>query len=113
LTTAEKLQKSSSEEVYGGDPVRKGKLSAIIGGYLEEVRRIVEEGQQIGAIDPALDAAMLSVMFLGIVQPAAILWHLSDGGFDVTRHAEKAWRLFSEAIRTKPSRRATSKGVSR
>ena len=26
-------------------------------------------------------------MFFGMVVPAGILWHLSDGGFDVTQHA--------------------------
>jgi len=40
----------------------------------------------------------LSVMFLGLVQPAAILWHVSDGGFDVTRQADRAWRVFREVI---------------
>jgi hypothetical protein len=37
-------------------------------------------------------------MFLGLIQPAAILWNLSDGEFDVTKHAEKGWQLFQETI---------------
>ena len=45
-----------------------------------------------------MSADELSVMFLGLVQPSAILWHVSDGGFDVTRQTEKAWTLFREAI---------------
>jgi hypothetical protein len=40
-------------------------------------------------------------MFLGLVQPAAILWQLSDGGIDVTKHAERAWQIFSDAIRAR------------
>lgn len=32
--------------------------------------------------------AAIATMFLGIVQPAALLWSLNDGVFDVTKHAE-------------------------
>ena len=39
-------------------------------------------------------------MFLGIIQPAAILWRLSEEKFDVTRHAEKAWKVMSEVLKT-------------
>jgi hypothetical protein len=39
------------------------------------------------------DAA--AVMFLGLIQPAAILWLMSDGKFDIDQHAKHAWQLFS------------------
>jgi hypothetical protein len=45
-----------------------------------------------------LDPETLSVMLLGIIIPAGILWHLTDGGFDVTRHAERCWQMFHEMI---------------
>jgi len=35
---------------------------------------------------------------LGLVQPAAFLWFLGDGESDVTKHAERAWKIFSQAI---------------
>jgi hypothetical protein len=38
-------------------------------------------------------------MFLGLIQPGAILWQLSDGDFDVAEHASRAWRVLAEAIR--------------
>jgi hypothetical protein len=38
-------------------------------------------------------------MFLGLVQPPALLWHLSEGGFDVTQYVERAWNLLSETLR--------------
>jgi len=33
------------------------------------------------------------------VQPAAILWLMSAGEFDIAGHAERAWQIFSEMIR--------------
>jgi AcrR family transcriptional regulator len=87
-----------SEEVYFGDPERRAKLRNIIEGYLEKVQEILLHGQQEGRIRTDADAKTLSVMFLGLIQPAAILWHVSDGEFDVTRHGRKAWEVFSQAI---------------
>ena len=59
---------------------------------------IVRQGQHEGKIRTELTPEMLAVMFLGLIQPAVILWHLSDGNFDLTWQAEAAWQVFSAAI---------------
>jgi len=89
-----------SEYSFSGHPERKQQVHAIISDYLRAVAEIVREGQTRGRIKADLDAETLSVMFLGLIQPGAVLWQLSDGGFDVTRHANRAWAVFSAAIRT-------------
>ena len=104
-----------SEGVYGGRPQRKEKVYAMISGYLDRVQEIVRQGQREGRIREDLDPATVSMMFLGMIQPAAILCHLSDGRFDVTRHAKRAWRILREVIE-KPhaqSRQNHRKGRSR
>jgi hypothetical protein len=63
------------------------------------VAEIVSDGQRDGQIRPNVDPDTVAVMFLGLIQPAAILWHLSNGGFDVTRQAEKAWDVLSYALK--------------
>ncbi len=89
-----------SEELYNGHPERKARVYGLITRYLNRVREIVHQGQKEGQIRRELDPGVVSVMFLGLVQPAAILWHMSAGEFDVTAQAEKAWQLFSAAIGT-------------
>lgn len=89
-----------SEEVYGASSQRKARVYELLQRYLGCVEEFFREAQQAGCVRSDLSARELSVMFLGLVQPAAILWHVSDGEFDVTRQAEKAWRVFSEAIRS-------------
>ncbi len=37
-------------------------------------------------------------MFLDLIQPAAILWQISEGKLDITKQTEWAWQLFREAI---------------
>jgi AcrR family transcriptional regulator len=87
-----------SEEVYGGKPERKARMHTIVTTYLDEVASIIQEGQQQNRIRPELNAATLSVMFLGLIQPTAILYHLSNGQFNAAKHVEKAWPIFCEAI---------------
>ncbi|MCC6393487.1 MAG: TetR/AcrR family transcriptional regulator [Bryobacterales bacterium] len=90
-----------SEELYSGNPRRKTAVYEIIQGYLKRVAEIIKRGQNDGQIRRDLDASTLSIMFLGLVQPAAVLWQLSDGGIDVTKHVERAWHIFAGCIRAK------------
>ncbi|MGE5177794.1 MAG: TetR/AcrR family transcriptional regulator [Bacteroidota bacterium] len=94
-----------SEEVYGRHSARKARVRAIIGRYLEGVAGFVREGQAAGRIRRDLDARAAAVAFLGLFQPAAILWHLSDGDFPVTRQTEQAWRIYRAGIEKRPAPR--------
>lgn len=87
-----------SEDIYGGRSGRKERVYGIISDYLSRVEEIIRQGQEAGRIDPKIDPNTVAVMFLGLVQPTALLWHISGGRFDVTRQAEKAWKLFSRTI---------------
>jgi TetR/AcrR family transcriptional regulator, fatty acid metabolism regulator protein len=89
-----------SEEVYGGNVERKAKLNRKISRYLAEIDKIIQQGQNENRIRKDLDSDTISVMFLGIIQPAAILWHISNEAFDVAKHAEKAWKIFKESLET-------------
>jgi hypothetical protein len=73
----------------------------MIQDYLEQIGAIVERGQATGVIRADLEPGTAAVMFLGLVQPAAILWQMSEGHFDMTGHAERAWRVFAQALRAR------------
>jgi TetR/AcrR family transcriptional regulator, fatty acid metabolism regulator protein len=89
-----------SEEVYSGNIDRKANLNRKIGRYLAEISKIILQGQHENRLRKDVDPDTVSVMFLGIIQPAAILWHISDETFDVAKHADKAWRFFKESLET-------------
>jgi len=80
-----------SDEAHHGRSERKALIYSIIQGYVEEVAQIVSRGQQQGHTRPDADPGKVSVMFPG---------HLSEGGFDVTRHVERAGDLLSKTLRT-------------
>jgi hypothetical protein len=77
----------------------------MITDYLDEVAEIVRKGQQERRIRRDIDPGTVSMMFLGIVQPTAILWYMSDGAFDVMRHVEGAWKAFVVAVQEDVSNR--------
>ncbi|MFA5183255.1 MAG: TetR/AcrR family transcriptional regulator [Syntrophales bacterium] len=87
-----------SEEVHHGHPQRKARVYKTIKGYLDALAEIVHQGQQEGAIRSDVDPGTIAVMFLGLIQPGAILWHLSEGKFDVTKQAERSWKIFCATI---------------
>jgi AcrR family transcriptional regulator len=88
-----------SEEVVGGMPEKQQQLYGIIGDVIGNVAVIVREGQNKGTIRKDLPAESIAVSFLGMIQPAAIIWNLSDGEFDLVQHSKNAWKLFLDAIR--------------
>ena len=87
-----------SEEVMNGPPARKARVQAIIATYLRAVAEIVRQGQKEGVIQAGLEANSVAVAFLGMIQPAAILWHLSQGKYDLPNHTERAWNIFLGGI---------------
>lgn len=88
-----------SEEVIGGMPEKQQQLYGIIQDVINNVASIVEEGQKKGSIRKDIPAENIAVSFLGMIQPAAIIWNLSDGEFDLVNHSKNAWMLFLDAIR--------------
>jgi AcrR family transcriptional regulator len=88
-----------SDELHHGHSERKARVYEMINSYLKRIADIVSDGQRKGRIRRDLDPGTISVMFLGLIQPASILWHLSDENFDVTRHVERAWPILAAAIR--------------
>jgi TetR/AcrR family transcriptional regulator, fatty acid metabolism regulator protein len=93
-----------SEAIFTGHRRRRKRVHRMFQEYLGEVADIIRAGQRAGRVRAGLAPDTLSVMFLGLAQPAAILWLMSGREFDVTEHAERAWQIFSEMIRADKSR---------
>ncbi len=90
-----------SDEISASYPQGKTSVYKLIREILGQVAEIIGQGQQQGQITPGLNPETVSVIFLGLVQPPAILWYLSKGRFDISKHMEKAWPIFENALRAK------------
>ncbi|HZL43456.1 MAG TPA: TetR/AcrR family transcriptional regulator [Verrucomicrobiae bacterium] len=89
-----------SEQIFAGSARRKQRVHQTLQGYLQKIARIIAEGRDQGQIRADIAPDTAAVMFLGLVQPAIILWLMSNGTFDVAGHAERAWCLFREMLET-------------
>ncbi len=90
-----------AEDLYKTKPERKQKVYDNLKRYLTKVSEIIRQGQEEEQIRKDVEPMTLSVMFLGLIQPSAIMWHLSDGEFDAEKQAKKAWRIFEGEIRAR------------
>jgi AcrR family transcriptional regulator len=90
-----------TEDVFTGNQKRRNKVYGIIREYLEGLNEIIREGQRKGHIRSDIDSETVALMFLGMIQPGAILWFLSDGKFNFSEHSEKNWNVFREVIRAR------------
>jgi AcrR family transcriptional regulator len=87
-----------SDEAHDGHPERKARVRRMLTEYLGHIGELVRQGQRDGRMRAELDPGTVALLFMGMIVPAAIVWHLTDGGLDVTQHAERAWALFRRAI---------------
>jgi AcrR family transcriptional regulator len=87
-----------SDEALAAQPERRIRVRRIVGDYLGQIERMIREGQQVGHIDRQVTPRTAAMMFLGMIIPAGVIWHLSDGGFNLTQHAGRAWKMFQQAL---------------
>jgi AcrR family transcriptional regulator len=91
-----------SEKVFTEEPQRKLKLYEIIREFTGHVADVIRQGQDQGQIRRDIAAETLSVMFLGLFQPSAIMYHLSGGTFDMIHQVDATWKIYQDALRPPP-----------
>lgn len=88
-----------AEDVIAGKNHRRDKVFAAQSAYISEIGKIISSGQEAGEIRKDIDAATAAVMFIGIVLPAGIFWHMSSEKFDMMKQVEGAWKMYLSAIK--------------
>lgn len=93
-----------AEGIDGGGVSHRMEVYHVIRRYLDRVAGILRQGQRAGDLRGDLDPEATAVHFLGLIQPAATLWYLSAGKFDVLLNAERSFEQFADSIRKKGKR---------
>ena len=75
--------------------LKAGMLSAV-GVYVQQVKKLLQQGQRKGEISPDIDATAAAMMFLGIVQPLAILGQIDKEMLDDC--PPKLWQQYQRSI---------------
>ena len=72
------------------------KILLVINKYVENIEKIIDEGQVAGEILPAVDPRAAGLLFLGMVQPLAVLSQSDD---DLINHYyEPLWEIYQRGI---------------
>jgi AcrR family transcriptional regulator len=91
-----------ADDFHVGHPARRQRMLGLFAGYLDGVADIIRIGQRRHRIRRDVNARSLAILFLGMIQPASVLWVLSDGQFDVTAQARAAWPVFEQSLSANP-----------
>lgn len=75
--------------------LKEGMLS-VVGSYVQQVKKILLQGQRKGEINADVDAMAAAMLFLGMVQPLAILAQLDPKVLD--EYPAKLWHSYRRSI---------------
>ncbi len=87
-----------SSDMASDQTSRRAKILRILAGYLRKIEAIVREGQKEGVIRQDADPQTIALLFIGMIQPAALLRHAEGVNLDISAHVARVWKLFNKAI---------------
>ncbi len=90
-----------AQGLFSEDTYRRKKILDIFGQFRHELATMVKIGQKAGTIRSDISAETVVLLWVGIIQPAALLYFLSNGHYDLEHHGKKAWKLLKDMIQTK------------
>ena len=75
----------------------KASMLSAVGFYVQQVKKLLLQGQKMGEISPDIDATVAAMMFLGMVQPLAIMSQENKEVLDI--YPQKLWNSYQRSIR--------------
>ena len=78
-------------------PDLKASMLSAVGFYVQQVKKMLIQGQEKGEISPDIDVMAAAMMFLGMVQPLAIMSQVNKDVLD--EYPQKLWQNYQRSIR--------------
>ena len=75
----------------------KASMLSAVSFYVQQVKKLLIQGQQQGEVSPDIDVMAAAMMFLGMVQPLAIMSQVNKEVLD--RYPQKLWQNYQRSIR--------------
>jgi hypothetical protein len=86
-----------SEELHGAPRLRE-KLLAHLYGFAGRLEEVVRAGQSSGDIRRELDARVVVLTFISMIQGLMFRWSLSGFSFSLAREGLKLWKNFEKCL---------------
>ena len=78
-------------------PDLKASMMSAVGFYVQQVKKLLIQGQEKGEVSPDIDITAAAMMFLGMVQPLAIMSQVNKEVLD--EYPQKLWQNYQRSIR--------------
>ena len=78
-------------------PDLKASMLSAVGFYVQQVKKLLIQGQEQGEVSPGIDVMAAAMMFLGMVQPLAIMSQINKEVLD--RYPHKLWQNYQRSLR--------------
>lgn len=78
-------------------PDLKASMLSAVGFYVHQVKKLLIQGQEKGEISPDIDVMAAAMMFLGMVQPLAIMSQVKKEVLD--DYPQRLWQNYQRSIR--------------
>jgi AcrR family transcriptional regulator len=88
-----------AEIISLGDKGLNKRISGVLKGFLEHIRRLISEGIKAGEIREDIDVDMAAMIFFGMLQGWVTIWSLSEFSPLLEMRNEAMWEFFLEAIK--------------
>ena len=75
----------------------KASMLSAVSFYVQQVKKLLIQGQQQGEVSPDIDVMAAAMMFLGMVQPLAIMSQVNKEVLD--RYPHKLWQNYQRSLR--------------
>lgn len=98
-----------SEEVFHGAEGFRAAAVQHLFAYFEALAGFVEDGRTSGEIRKDVDPGRVPVLLLGMVAPAAMVWHASGKAFDLDGQIDFAVDALARALRAETPKRKRKK----
>ena len=87
-----------SDEFWGQKGGKRRRLYDLITGYLAKLESIIDEGQKNDEIRKDIDPGVAAKMFLGIIQPGALLSYMGNKNYNIEEHVLEVWPVFKKML---------------
>lgn len=90
-----------SDEFWGRTANKRKRLYEVLSCHIKELEKLIVAGQAKKEISNTINPTIAARLFLGIIQPGALLSYMSEGEFDIEEHAALAWPVFKKILTDK------------
>lgn len=84
--------------VHAGQAGHGTRALELVGTFVGVLVEMVREGQAAGHVRSDVPPETVALLVIGVIQPAAMVFVMSGGAFDLHRHVQQGWQVLATSL---------------